>query len=194
LAVAADLGLDKVLVYRFDAVKGTLSPNEPPSTSVQAGSGPRHFAFHPNGRNAYVINEIASTVTAFQYDAAQGVLKEVQTLSTLPKGYTGDTSTAEVQVHPSGKFLYGSNRGHDSIAAFALDDDGKLSVIGQTATEKTPRSFDVDPSGKYLFAAGESSGKLAGYRIDAKSGELTRFATQDVGKMPWWVMTVELPC
>ena len=173
-AVAADLGLDKVLVYRFDAVKGTLSPNEPPSTSVQAGSGPRHFAFHPNGRNAYVINEIASTVTAFQYDAAQGVLKEVQTLSTLPKGYTGDTSTAEVQVHPSGKFLYGSNRGHDSIAVFAIEANGNLRYVENTPTGgRTPRNFGISPDGKYLLAANQQSDNVVVFKIDSKSGRLT---------------------
>ena len=173
-AVAADLGLDKVLVYRFDAVKGTLSPNEPPSTSVQAGSGPRHFAFHPNGRNAYVINEIASTVTAFQYDAAQGVLKEVQTLSTLPKGYTGNTSTAEVQVHPSGKFLYGSNRGHDSIAVFAIEANGNLRYVENTPTGgRTPRNFGISPDGKYLLAANQQSDNVVVFKIDSKSGRLT---------------------
>ena len=173
-AVAADLGLDKVLVYRFDASKGTLSPNEPPSTSVKAGSGPRHFAFHPNGRNAYVINEIASTVTAFQYDAAQGVLKEVQTLSTLPKGYTGDTSTAEVQVHPSGKFLYGSNRGHDSIAVFAIEANGTLRYVENTPTGgSTPRNFGISPDGKYLLAANQQTNNVVVFRIDPKSGRLT---------------------
>jgi len=172
-AVAADLGLDKVLVYRFDAAKGTLSPNEPPSTSVKAGSGPRHFAFHPNGRNAYVINEIASTVTAFQYDPGQGILKEVQTLSTLPKGYTGDTSTAEVQVHPSGKFLYGSNRGHDSIAVFAIEANGTLRYIENTPTGgSTPRNFGISPDGKYLLAANQKSDNVVVFRIDPKSGRL----------------------
>ena len=173
-AVAADLGLDKVLVYRFDAAKGTLAPNEPPSTSVKAGSGPRHFAFHPNGRNAYVINEMASTVTAFQYDAAQGVLKEVQTLSTLPKSYTGDTSTAEVQVHPSGKFLYGSNRGHDSIAVFAIEANGTLRYVENTSTGgKTPRNFGISPDGKYLLAANQQTNNVVVFRIDPKSGHLS---------------------
>jgi len=173
-AVAADLGLDKVLVYRFDAAKGTLSPNEPPSTSVKAGSGPRHFAFHPNGHNAYVINEIASTVTAFEYDAGRGVLKEVQTLSTLPKGYTGDSSTAEVQVHPSGKFLYGSNRGHDSIAVFAIEANGTLRYVENTPTGgRTPRNFGITPDGRYLLAANQQSDNVVVFRIDSRSGRLT---------------------
>jgi 6-phosphogluconolactonase len=173
-AVAADLGLDKVLVYRFDAAKGTLTPNEPPSTSVKAGSGPRHFAFHPNGHNAYVINEIASTVTAFQYNAGQGVLKEVQTLSTLPKDYKGDSSTAEVQVHPSGKFLYGSNRGHDSIAVFAIEANGTLRYLENTPTGgRTPRNFGISPDGNYLLAANQDSDNVVVFRIDSKSGRLT---------------------
>jgi 6-phosphogluconolactonase len=116
----------------------------------------------------------------------------LQTLSTLPDDFKGTNACAEIKIHPTGRFLYVCNRGHDSIAAFTIDGDGKLTALGQFPTEKTPRSFDIDPSGKYLFAAGEPSGKLAGYRINAKSGELTRFATHDVGKMPWWVMAVEL--
>jgi 6-phosphogluconolactonase len=173
-AVAADLGLDQVLVYRFDGAKGTLSPNEPPSTSVKAGSGPRHFAFHPNGRNAYVINELASTVTAFQYDAAQGVLKETQTLSTLPKDFTGTSHTAEVQVHPSGKFLYGSNRGHDSIAVFTIEANGTLRYVENTPTGgSTPRNFGISPDGKFLLAANQKSDNVVVFRIDPKSGRLT---------------------
>jgi len=173
-AVAADLGLDKVLVYRFDTAKGTLSPNEPPSASVKAGSGPRHFAFHPKGRNAYVINELASTVTAFQYDAAKGVLTELQTLSTLPKDFTGTSYTAEVQVHPSGQFLYGSNRGHDSIAVFAIEANGSLRYVENTLTGgSTPRNFGISPDGKYLLAANQKSDNVVVFRIDPKSGRLT---------------------
>ncbi|MCI0420866.1 MAG: lactonase family protein, partial [Acidobacteria bacterium] len=157
-AVAADLGLDKLLVYRFDAAKGTLAANDPPSASVKPGSGPRHFAFHPGGRYAYVINELASTVTAFQYDAGKGVLKELQTLSTLPKDFTGSNSTAEVQVHPSGRFLYGSNRGHDSIAVFAIAANGTLRHIENESTGgSTPRNFGISPDGQYLLAANQKS-------------------------------------
>jgi 6-phosphogluconolactonase len=173
-AVAADLGLDKVLVYRFDATKGTLEPNEPPSASVKAGSGPRHFAFHPKGRNAYVINELASTVTAFEYDPAKGVLKELQTLSTLPKDFSGTSYTAEVQVHPSGKFLYGSNRGHDSIAVFTIEANGSLRYVENTLTGgSTPRNFGISPDGKYLLAANQKSDNVVVFRIDSKSGRLT---------------------
>jgi 6-phosphogluconolactonase len=174
-AVAADLGLDKVFVYRLDPLKATLTPNNPPSTSVAPGSGPRHFAFHPSGKYGYVINEMKSTVTAFTYDAAHGLLKEIQTITTLPKDFTGSSSTAEVQVHPSGKFLYGSNRGHDSIAMFAINEkDGTLKALGNVSTQgKTPRNFGIDPSGAYLFAANQDSDSVVVFRIDPKTGNLT---------------------
>jgi len=174
-AFAADLGLDKILVYRFDTTKGTLVPNDPPAASVAPGSGPRHFAFHPNGRSAYVINEMNSTVTAFRYDPKAGVLKEVQTLSSLPAGFKGNNSTAEIQVHPSGKFLYGSNRGHHSIAIFAIDPEtGRLTPVGHQSTEgKTPRNFGIDPTGTYLLAANQDSDRIVVFRIDPQTGQLT---------------------
>lgn len=175
-AVAADLGLDEVLVYRFDPLKGSLAANEPPFTKVKPGAGPRHFAFHPRGRFAYVINEMQSSVTAFSYDPKRGVLKELQTIATIPKDFAGsNNTTAEVQVHPSGKFLYGSNRGHDSIAVFAIDRrKGTLTPVEQTPTQgKTPRNFGIDPSGAYLIAANQGSDSLVVFRIDPKTGKLT---------------------
>lgn len=174
-AIVADLGLDEVLVYHLDPVKALLSPNDPPFTKLNPGSGPRHFAFHPSGKYGYVINEISSTVTAFSYDANRGVLKELQSITTLPKDFTGKNSTAEVQVHPSGKFLYGSNRGHDSIAVFAIDRrKGTLTPIEHVSTQgKTPRNFGIDPSGAYLFAANQDGGGVVVFRIDAKTGKLT---------------------
>jgi len=173
-AFVADLGLDKVMVYRYDADKGTLKANDPPAGVVAPGSGPRHFAFHPNGHYAYVINELKSTVTAFRYDAENGVLKAMQTLSALPDGFKGDSWTAEVQVHPSGKFLYGSNRGHDSIAIFSIDaKTGKLTVVGHQAKDiKTPRNFAIDPTGAYLLVGNQDSNSIVVFRIDAKTGEL----------------------
>jgi len=173
-AVAADLGLDKLLVYRFDAAKGTLVANDPPWTSVKPGAGPRHFAFHPSGRYAYVINELQCTVTAFGYDAEHGILKELETVSTLPEGIKEGYSTAEVQVHPSGKFLYGSNRGHDSIAVFAIDPKtGKPSLVENQSTEgKTPRNFGIDPTGTYLLAANQDSDSIVMFRIDPSTGRL----------------------
>ncbi|MEX0713682.1 MAG: lactonase family protein, partial [Pirellulales bacterium] len=173
-AFAADLGLDKVLVYRFDAASAKLVPNNPPSASVADGAGPRHFAFHPSGRWAYVINELASTVTALAYDADRGVLEPTQTISTLPEDYTPASYTAEVQVHPSGKFVYGSNRGHDSIAIFSVDaDTGRLKSRGQQPTGgKTPRNFSIDPTGSYLLAANQESDNIVVFRIEPASGEL----------------------
>ncbi len=172
----ADLGLDKVLVYRLDPDKGTITANDPPAASVEAGSGPRHFAFHPNGKNAYVINEIKLTVTAFQYDAEKGVLTPQQTITTLPDGVTDrkGMSTAEVQVHPSGKFLYGSNRGHHSIAIFSIDPTtGKLTVVGhQGQGIKTPRNFGIDPTGNYLLVANQDSDSVTVFRIDQTTGQL----------------------
>jgi 6-phosphogluconolactonase len=174
-AFAADLGLDKVLVYRFDANRGTIVPNDPPAATVAPGSGPRHFAFHPRGRNAYVINEMTSTVTAFRYDAGRGRLTELHTISTLPQGFTGNNSTAEVQVHPSGRFLYGSNRGHDSIAIFSIDSDtGRLTQVGHQPTGgRTPRNFGIDPTGVYLLAANQESSTVTVFRIDPRTGRLT---------------------
>jgi len=174
-AVAADLGLDKLLVYKFDADKGTLTPNDPPSFSTAPGAGPRHFAFHPNGKWAYVINEMGMTLEALNYDAEKGSFSELQTVSTLPKGATGkDFSTAEVVVHPSGKFVYGSNRGQNSIVGFRIDPrDGKLSLIGhQGEGIKTPRNFNIDPTGTFLIVANQDGASLVMFRIDQTSGEL----------------------
>jgi 6-phosphogluconolactonase len=173
-AVVADLGLDKMLVYRFDTAKGTLTPNEPPSVSVAPGAGPRHFAFHPNGRNAYVINELNSTVTAFRYDGQRGILEPIQSVSTVPNDFKGSNYPAEVQVHPSGKFVYGSNRGHNSIAVFAVDPQtGKLRPVGHQSDKiKTPRNFAIDPTGTYLLVANQDSDSVLVFRIDADTGEL----------------------
>jgi 6-phosphogluconolactonase len=184
-AFVADLGLDRVLVYRFDADKGSLAKNEPPSVALTPRSGPRHFAFHPDGRHAYVINELANTVTAMQYDADKGALKTIQTVSTLPEGYKKPTWTAEVQVHPSGKFLYGSNRGHDSIAIFSIDDkSGELTPAGRQGSGiKTPRNFGIDPTGKFLLAANQDSDSVLVFRIDAKTGALEATGAKvEVGK------------
>jgi len=172
-AIAADLGLDKLLIYRFDPKAGTLKPNEVPFVSLAPGSGPRHFAFHPNGKNAYVINEILSTATAFSWDAQRGSFKELQTVSTLPNGPVPGNSTAEIQVHPSGKWVYGSNRGHNSIAVFSVQPDGTLMHVENENTRgKTPRNFGIDPTGKYLIAANQDSDTLAVFKIDQKTGAL----------------------
>jgi 6-phosphogluconolactonase len=173
-AFVADLGLDKIMIYRFDPEKGSLTPNDPPFAKVPPGGGPRHFAFRPNGKNAYVCNEMTSTVTAFSYDASKGTLTELQTISTLPQDSTGNNnSTAEIQVHPSGKFVYCSNRGHNSVAVFSADTDGKLTHVENESTRgKTPRNFGIDPTGKYLIAANQDSDTLAVFRIDQSTGAL----------------------
>jgi 6-phosphogluconolactonase len=173
-AVAADLGLDKVFIYDFDPAQGRLSPHRPPFAEVAPASGPRHFAFHPEGRFGYVINEMANTVTAFAYDPDNGALVEIQTISTLPAGFRGRSHTAEVRVHPTGKFLYGSNRGHDSIAIFAIDPTtGKLTSAGFEPTQgRNPRNFAIDPTGALLLAENQGSNTIVVFRIDPQSGAL----------------------
>jgi 6-phosphogluconolactonase len=141
---------------------------------VAPASGPRHFAFHPSGRFAYVINEMANTVTAFAYDVDHGILSEIQTIKTLPADFHGRSYTAEVQVHPSGKFLYGSNRGHNSLAIFAIDPEtGKLAPTGFEPTQgKNPRNFALDPTGSFLFAENQDSATIVVFRIDPQTGAL----------------------
>lgn len=174
-AVGADLGLDKLFVFKFDAANGTLTPNNPPFAQVKPGSGPRHFAFHPNGKFAYVTNEMASTVDAFTWNAAAGELHGIQTISTLPPGFKGESTTAEIQVHPAGKFLYDSNRGADSITVFAIDRrSGTLKVVDHTSTQgNMPRNFGIDPTGSFLIAANQKSDNIVVFRIDKGSGRLT---------------------
>ena len=178
-AFVADLGLDKILIYRLDPAKASITPHDPPHAAVAPGSGPRHFAFHPGGKFAYVINELASTVTAFAYDAAAGALKELQTVSTLPGDFRGTNSTAEVVVHPSGRFLYGSNRGHDSIALFRIDPrKGTLTAVERTPSGgRIPRNFSIDPSGRWLFAAHQATNNIVVFRLDPKTGRLSATST-----------------
>jgi 6-phosphogluconolactonase len=173
-ALACDLGLDKVLIYKLEPDKAFLTPNVPPSASVTPGSGPRHMAFHPNGRWAYLVSEMEPTITVFSYPS-DGVLSELQTISTLADKYSGFKSGAEVQVHPSGKFVYGSNRGHDSIAVFSVDEtSGKLTFVEHQSTRgKTPRHFAIDPTGKWLLAENQDSDSIVIFRIDQGSGKLS---------------------
>jgi 6-phosphogluconolactonase len=174
-ALVCDLGLDKVLVYRFDPGVGSLVPNDPPALSIQPGSGPRHLAFHPNGRFVCLINELNSTLSVLQYDPQSGTLREVQTVSTLPIDFNGNNSCAEVQFHPSGKFVYGSNRGHNSVAVFTFEPKtGRLSSVQYQGTEgTTPRYFGIDPSGKWLLAANQDSDNVAVFHIDERTGRLS---------------------
>ncbi len=174
-AMVDDLGLDELLVYKFDAAKGSLTPNDPPFTKVADGAGPRHFVLHPNGKFAYVVTEIGHTVTVFSNDAAHGKLQVVQTVTTLPKDFTGRNDDAEIQIHPSGKFLYASNRGEDTIAIYAIDGSkGTLTQVGSVPTGgKEPRSFEIDPTGTLLFAENQKSDNVVVFRIDQTTGTLT---------------------
>jgi 6-phosphogluconolactonase len=175
-ALVCDLGLDKVLAYHLDTADAKLTPNDPPFAVVAAGSGPRHLAFSPDGKFAYVINELKLTVTVFAYDTNTAVLTEVQTISTVPAGYqsTDQDSCAEIAVHPNGKFVYGSNRGHDSIAVFAADQKtGRLASVQNEPTQgKTPRHFAIDPSGHWLFAENQNSDSVVVFAIDQGTGKL----------------------
>jgi 6-phosphogluconolactonase len=174
-AIAADLGLDRLDVYRFDSAKGSLVPNHPAVVQLKPGTGVRHFVFHPSARFAYAVSEMDSSVTSFSYDPARGALHELQTISMLPKDFSGKNDAAEIQVHPNGKFLYASNRGHDSIAVFSIDlKKGTLTPVEYVPTQgKAPRYFAIDPSGSRLFVANQKSGSIVVFQIDPASGRLT---------------------
>ena len=184
-AVACDLGIAKILVYKFDSKTGKLELNEQPFFQTRTGAGPRHFAFHPNGKSAFVINELDSTITTFFYDGNRGTLKENQTVPTLPADFSGANTCADIHVSPNGKFLYGSNRGHDSIVSYRIDKKGKLEFIEHTSTGgKTPRNFAIDPTGKFLLAANQNSDSVVVFRIDEKSGKLTASGIKAQVPMP----------
>ena len=171
---AADLGLDQIFVWRFDDAKGTLTPNDPPSVALPPGDGPRHFAFHPKGRWFYSLQEEASTVVTFDYDAANGRLSAKQTISTLPRGFAGTNFTSEIVVSPDARFVYVANRLHDSIAWLSIGADGTLTWAGEEWTRGDyPRSFTIDPSGRFLFSCNQRSDAIACFRVDARSGRLT---------------------
>jgi 6-phosphogluconolactonase len=169
-AFSPDLGADRIFVYRFDAAKGTLEPHG--AATLEPGSGPRHAAFHPTGKYLYAINELLSTVTAFTYDAEEGALTPLQTVTTLPAGFSGTSWTAEVEVSPDGRFVYGSNRGDDSLAVFRVDAaTGRLSVAGHAPVGgKYPRHFTIDPTGRFILAAHQNSGTIAVLRLDPATG------------------------
>jgi 6-phosphogluconolactonase len=174
-ALAADLGLDQILIFQFDAAKGMLGPHIPPSAPLKPGSGPRHAVFSSNGKFLFVVSELTSTATSFSYDAKKGDLKQINSVSTLPPEFTGRNDVAEVAVHPSGRFLYVSNRGLDSIAIFAIDPKkGTLTQIGGIPTGgKEPRHFTFDPSGNFLFVENQFSDTIVAFHVDANTGQLT---------------------
>ena len=173
-AFVCDLGLDKVLTYRFDAAHGKLTPHDPPFVQLKPGAGPRHMVFRPDGRFAYVVNELSSTITAFAYDSAAGALKELQTVSTLPEYFDGANSGAEVDIHPSGKYLYASNRGHNSVVLFNVEPDkGTLTYVEEQGTGGfKPRHFGIEPSARHLAIANQDSDTVLVARIDAGNGRL----------------------
>lgn len=173
-AYVPDLGLDKILLYRLDRATGALTVNEPAAGVVPPGSGPRHFALHPKQPFAWSLNELTSTVTTFKVDATNGRLDPLTTVSTLPAGFTGGNSTAEIFVHPDGRFVYASNRGHDSIAMFAVNDTTGALTLAQNEPigGKTPRSFALDPAGRWLLAAAQGSDVINGFKIDPATGRL----------------------
>lgn len=174
-AVAADLGLDKLFVYAVNGATGEITPHDPPFAEVAPGSGPRHLAWHTSGKYCYLMNEMSATITAFAWDGSMGKLTEIETVSSLPPGYEGHKQSAEIRVHPSGKFLYASNRGHDSIAVFAIDQaTGQLEQIEVVPCgARWPRNFEIDPSGNFLLAAGKNSNDIAVHQIDQATGKLT---------------------
>ena len=180
----SDLGIDKLMSYRFDSQNGQLTPNTIPSVSLAPGAGPRHFVWHPNGKFAYIIQELNSTVRALAYDAANGSFQVLQTVSTLPANYSGESTCAALQIASSGKFLYGSNRGHNSIVAFAIDDQtGLLTLVGHQNTHgDTPRDFAIDPTGTYLLAANQDTDTVVTFRIDPVTGGLQE--TGQVSEIP----------
>ncbi|MCC6512089.1 MAG: lactonase family protein [Pirellulaceae bacterium] len=175
-ACAVDLGIDQVLVYALDVARATLVPNPAGHFQAQPGTGPRHLAFHPDGQHAFIINELGNSLTAARWDAESGTFTALNTVSTLPNGVAVHNTTAEVLVHPQGRFVYGSNRGHDSLAIFEFNTEtGKLSALGHVGSGgKTPRNFRLDPTGNFLLAANQDSDSIVVFRIDDQTGQLTQ--------------------
>jgi 6-phosphogluconolactonase len=194
-AMVADLGLDKVLVYKFDGANGGLTPNDPPFAKTKPGAGPRHLAWHPSGRFAYVITEMGNTVTVFAYDAEHGRLEPIQAIGTLPGDFHGTSWTSEIVAHPTGNFVYGSNRGHDSIAIFTVDAaTGKLKASGHQSTGgKTPRNFVIDPTGRWLLAENQDSNTIVVFGIDPTTGALKQAGEPVASPMPVCIRMIPKP-
>lgn len=179
--------------FKFDEHTGKLFPNDPARVEQPPDTEPRHYCHHPALNVLYVDNELASSVTAYRIDPDRGTLEAMQTVSTLPEDFAVENTCAQIHIHPTGRFVYMSNRGHDSIAGFAIEpDSGLLRAIGQTPTEKTPRAFNLDPQGRFLYAAGLASGRLASYGIEQDSGALAPLDVYDVGPSPAWVMVLDM--
>ena len=192
LAFVPHTGANKIYQFYFNELTGRLTASHTPSVSTPDEDHPRHIALHPSDRWAYVSNEAGDSIGVFAIEASLGTLTRLQTLSTLPRDFDGaGNATARCEMTPDGRFVYIANRGHDSIAGFAIDQEtGQVASLGQTPTEKTPRSFTIDPSGRFLYAAGQSSGRIAAFHI-RDNGSLDRFATYDAGPVAWWVLAVD---
>ncbi len=187
-------GPNAIYQFKFDESTGRLTPNSPAILTPEELLGPRHFCFHPNQDVVYFSNEQACSVTAYRLDSSAGTLTAFQTVSTLPDGFEGRNTCSQIQIAPSGKFLYAPNRGHNSIAGFTVDAATcQLTPIGRAPTEAVPRAFTLDPQGNFLFAAGLDTGRLAAYLINGESGELEPLETYDVGRKPMWVLITRLP-
>ena len=186
-------GMNAIFQFKFDPTSGSLTPNAPDRVIPNAPEGPRHFCFHPSLDVVYSSNEQGCSVTAYRFNPDNGSLAPVQTVPTLPEGFDGPNSCSQIQITLSGKFLYAPNRGHNSIARFAVDQaDGSLAPLGQTPTEPVPRAFSLDPSGNFLYAAGLDSGRLASYQVDPETGQLNPMEVYSVGEGPMWVLMVQL--
>ena len=194
LPVGRREAVNAIYQYRFDADTGHLTPNDPPIVSQEAEVGPRHYRFHPSKDLMYVSNEQGGSVTVYALDSSTGTLMARQTVTTLPAGYSGHISCSQIQIHPSGTHLYVGNRGHNSIASFAIDAaTGALTATGWTEVDPVPRAFSLDPTGHFLYVTGLESGNLIGFRVDQQSGALTRLESHAVGSLPMWVLIASLP-
>jgi 6-phosphogluconolactonase len=185
-------GPNVIYQFRFDATTGRLTPNTPGQLAMGGLLGPRHFCFHPSQDIVYFSDEQGCSVTGYRLDPTAGTLSAFQTISTLPDGYTGRNTCSQIQLTPTGHFLYVPNRGHNSIAGFAVGAAGRLTAVGRVATEAVPSAFSLDPTGQFIYAAGSATGRLAAYRIDGETGALTPLETYPVGQRPMWVLTTRL--
>jgi 6-phosphogluconolactonase len=181
-----------ILQFKFDARTGHLTPNSPFRVEPSEPVGPRHFCFHPTLDLVYFSNEQGCSVSSYRLNTATGTLSAVQTISTLPAGYTERNTCSQIHFTSSGRFLYVANRGHNSIAGFAVDTTGRLTPVGHASTERVPSAFGLDPAGHFVFAAGSESGRLASYRVNGETGALTPLTTYDVGRRPMSVLAIRL--
>ena len=192
-AFIADKGGDKIYQYKFDEKTGNLTPNEPPVVITPNGTEPRHFVFHGTKDIIYFVNETNNTVTVYHFDKNKGIITPFQNISTIPKDFKEFTKTADIHLTPDNRFLYASNRGHESITAYKVDPKtGELAIIGYYHTEVNPRSFAIDPTGNYLFCAGETSNNLASYKINRETGALEKIESFYIGEVPSWVLAINM--